>query len=199
MLLQDTRVTNHGFENGRARPHQSVLQAGHAVLVDRFGVPRAKCSCGNPLAPPRPVPVTPDYVGPAWTGFDPSAIVVVIENDEVGNGFVIVDLGNGELITRPIGYTPDASDADISALLDTGNRLAVFPGAEAAPSFTVDAPTLIVTIVHYHYGPETPPGQRRDVHGPVVRRNPDGRPPVRDCPLAGPVHQHRQSMAYCRQ
>ena len=34
VLLDDTRVTNHGFSDGRATPRQSVLQAGTAVLVD---------------------------------------------------------------------------------------------------------------------------------------------------------------------
>jgi hypothetical protein len=53
VLRYDTRVTNHGFLNGRATPHQSVLQAGTAVLVDSMGVPRVRCACGNPLLPPR--------------------------------------------------------------------------------------------------------------------------------------------------
>src|SRR5205823_14856495 len=34
ILQTDTRVTNHGFRNGRANPFQAVLQAGTAVLVD---------------------------------------------------------------------------------------------------------------------------------------------------------------------
>jgi hypothetical protein len=53
VLRYDTRVTNHGFLNGKATPHQSVLQAGTAVLVDSMGVPRVRCACGNPLLPPR--------------------------------------------------------------------------------------------------------------------------------------------------
>jgi hypothetical protein len=39
ILQRDTRVTNHGFRNGRATPTQSILQAGTAVLVDEYGVP----------------------------------------------------------------------------------------------------------------------------------------------------------------
>jgi hypothetical protein len=50
-LLADTRVTNHGFQDGRATPRESVLEAGTAVLVDDEGVPRARCRCGNPLRP----------------------------------------------------------------------------------------------------------------------------------------------------
>src|SRR5206468_3821186 len=54
-LSADTRVTNHGFFNGKATPHQSVLQAGTAVLVDKSDIPRARCACGNPLLPPKRV------------------------------------------------------------------------------------------------------------------------------------------------
>ena len=53
ILVSDTRVTNHGYYEGTATPLQSVLQKGTAVLVDKYGVPRAKCFCGNPLLPPQ--------------------------------------------------------------------------------------------------------------------------------------------------
>ncbi|MDQ4005876.1 MAG: hypothetical protein M3135_06200, partial [Actinomycetota bacterium] len=53
VLRTDTWVTNHGYSGGRATAIQSVLQAGTAVLVDAYGVPRVKCYCGNPLLPPR--------------------------------------------------------------------------------------------------------------------------------------------------
>ena len=43
VLLYDTRVTNHGFANGRATAFQSVLQAGTAVLVDGRGNPVVRC------------------------------------------------------------------------------------------------------------------------------------------------------------
>lgn len=48
----DTRVTNHGFADGRATEIQSILQAGTAVFVDDTGLPVVKCSCGNPLGRP---------------------------------------------------------------------------------------------------------------------------------------------------
>jgi len=38
ILRSDTRVTNHGFAGGAATNLQSVLQAGTAVLIDKFGV-----------------------------------------------------------------------------------------------------------------------------------------------------------------
>ncbi len=162
VLTRDTRVTNHGYADGTARPHPSVLQAGHAVLVDEYGVPRAKCSCGNPLAPPAPLSSGPTYVGDPWPGFDPQVVVVVIVGDPLDGGVVIVDLGTGELIVRPIGFGPGDSDEVFvpeSTLVDVGNIGGVFPGTELAATFTVDAPTLITYMRHYHYGPETPPGQ----------------------------------------
>jgi hypothetical protein len=66
-LNQDTRVTNHGYFNGKATPHQSVLQKGTAVLVDRNGVPRSRCACGNPLGRPHKVR-HPHYKGHCWRG-----------------------------------------------------------------------------------------------------------------------------------
>jgi hypothetical protein len=50
-LTRDTQVTNHAFKNGRAVPFQAILQAGTAVLVDRYGRPVVRCYCGNPLGP----------------------------------------------------------------------------------------------------------------------------------------------------
>lgn len=53
-LAADTLVTNHSYGNG-VDTHVSLLQAGTAVLVDAYGVPRAKCYCGNPLTPAPPL------------------------------------------------------------------------------------------------------------------------------------------------
>ena len=51
-LSRDTQVTNHTFVNGAAVPFQAILQAGTAVLVDKYGRPVARCRCGNPLTEP---------------------------------------------------------------------------------------------------------------------------------------------------
>jgi hypothetical protein len=75
VLLYDTRVTNHGFVDGRATPRQSVLQAGTAVLVDEMGQLVAKCKCGNPLRPPVKTTSAPRYQGASWPGFTSSATV----------------------------------------------------------------------------------------------------------------------------
>lgn len=75
VLLHDTRVTNHGFSDGRATPRQSVLQAGTAVLVDVTGVPRTRCACGNPLAPPE-IEHDETMTGPTWPDAGTPQVVV---------------------------------------------------------------------------------------------------------------------------
>ncbi|HUQ00198.1 MAG TPA: DUF6777 domain-containing protein [Aeromicrobium sp.] len=79
-LTVDTRVTNHMFVNGRAVPFQSILAAGTAVLVDKYGRPVVRCKCGNPLWWPKDYPrVTchhcpPHYHPPKackWRTYDP--------------------------------------------------------------------------------------------------------------------------------
>lgn len=60
-LTRDTRVTNHSFVDGRAVAFQSILQAGTAVLVDKDGVPVARCRCGNPLLKPIFIPEATCY------------------------------------------------------------------------------------------------------------------------------------------
>ena len=66
-LKFDTLVTNHGYRNGHPTPHQSLLEAGMAVLVDHDGIPRVKCRCGNGLKPPKHIS-NPKYVGVCWPG-----------------------------------------------------------------------------------------------------------------------------------
>lgn len=76
VLLYDTRVTNHGFADGRATPRQSVLQAGTAVLVDGNGDPVVRCRCGNPLLPPVAV-AQPVPVGDPWPGYQVTVVVAI--------------------------------------------------------------------------------------------------------------------------
>jgi hypothetical protein len=105
-LERDTRVTNHGFANGVATPHQSVLEAGTAVLVDNTGLPRARCACGNPLLAPEPS--TQNFVGDAWPGFDPGLVQVVSAGPPVDQ-LVITDVETGDTFVRPVG-TDGAND-----------------------------------------------------------------------------------------
>ncbi len=101
ILQTDTRVTNHGFSGGRANPLQSVLQAGTAVLVDRFGVPVVRCFCGNPLTAARPVTNPTVAPGPTWPGFSLPASVVIQAIDAIDE-FILDDvLSTGTLFRQP--------------------------------------------------------------------------------------------------
>ena len=114
ILTRDTRVTNHGYRNGRPTPRQAVLQAGTAVLVDAYGVPRVRCECGNPLAPPRAVQTTPVYTGPVWPDFSPDTIIVVNQTTVIIEQFILIDIATGEEFVRPAG-SDGTADAEQQA------------------------------------------------------------------------------------
>lgn len=112
ILQRDTRVTNHGFRDGTATRIPAVLQAGTAVLVDEFGVPRVKCNCGNPLTEPTALTSTPRYTGERWPTFSPANVIRVTVDVQVTN-FVLVDVKGGDPIVRPAG-TEGQEDAEVT-------------------------------------------------------------------------------------
>ena len=102
ILRSDTRVTNHGWENGSLTTFQSVLQNGTAVLVNDYGMPTVKCYCGNPLsAPSNSTRVS--YHGTTWTGWNPQSITIIEQNVTVINDFTVVNVYTGEPFGRPAG------------------------------------------------------------------------------------------------
>jgi hypothetical protein len=147
VLLEDTRVTNHGFANGAATPHQSVLQAGTAVMIDERGVPRVRCACGNPLLPPIAQVGTTQYTGDPWAAFDPGALGAVTPGDPT-DVFVLTDIDSGRPFTRPAGTAGDA-DAAITAATTTtttSTTLAPVTTTTAPPTTTTTAqPTTTTT------------------------------------------------------
>lgn len=128
ILRGDTRVTNHGFENGQATEYQSVLQAGTGVMVDRFGVPRVRCYCGNPLTPP--IPVVPAYTGTPWPAFSPATVVVVQPAPQPITVIVIIDVIDGSTIARTMG----ASESKDTTAPPLGSPSAPPATATAAPT-----------------------------------------------------------------
>ncbi|GAA2992696.1 hypothetical protein Sfulv_03260 [Streptomyces fulvorobeus] len=104
-LRADTRVTNHGFEDGSATAYQAVLQAGTAVMVDGRGVPRVRCACGNPLLAPVALRNAPQMKGAAWPGYRSSDVVVVTPAPTVVKAFVVFDPEAGDWFTREPGDT----------------------------------------------------------------------------------------------
>ncbi|MFJ8533990.1 DUF6777 domain-containing protein [Streptomyces sp. NPDC093591] len=104
VLRADTRVTNHGYRDGMGKGFQSVLQAGTAVLVDSRGVPRVRCACGNPLAPPVGLRGGPGTGGRAWSGYRPDQVIVVTPTTRLITDITIIDLADHTWIERPTGH-----------------------------------------------------------------------------------------------
>ncbi|MDQ1013865.1 DUF6777 domain-containing protein [Streptomyces afghaniensis] len=104
VLRIDTRVTNHGYSDGRATSYQAVLQAGTAVLVDDRGVPRVRCACGNPLSAPVAQQSAPKTTGKAWPGYKPSTVVAVTPAPKPVDVFVVCE-PDGEWFKRHKGDT----------------------------------------------------------------------------------------------
>ncbi len=141
LLRGDTRVTNYGFRNGIATAHQSVLQAGTAVLVDRYGEPQAKCFCGNPLNPPVPTPVAPIYTGTPWSGFSPGNVTVVVKNTTVINVIIIIDVITGTPFGRLTGPDPGPDQP----LPPISNQTTTTDGANTTT--TIGGSTGVFTLV----------------------------------------------------
>ncbi|WCH97004.1 hypothetical protein POD33_34685 [Streptomyces moderatus] len=104
VLRADTRVTNHGFRDGMGTGYQSVLQAGTAVLVDDHGVPRVRCACGNPLAPPVGTRGESGVSGRGWSGYEPGRVVVVAPAPQVIDDITIINVADNTWIERPVGH-----------------------------------------------------------------------------------------------
>lgn len=102
-LRADTRVTAHGYRDGKATTYQSVLQAGTAVLVDGHGVPRLRCACGNPLAPPVAQRSTPRTTGTAWPAYRPANVVVVAPAAQIIKVFIVFDHDHDDWFGRHRG------------------------------------------------------------------------------------------------
>ncbi|MFD8565281.1 DUF6777 domain-containing protein [Streptomyces sp. NPDC059639] len=103
VLRADTRVTNHGYRDGRATTFQSVLQSGTAVMVDGHGAPRVRCACGNPLRQPVALKGSPSRQGQAWNGYEPTKVVVVTPAPTVIENITIVNVVNNTWIERKVG------------------------------------------------------------------------------------------------
>lgn len=76
VVMKDTMVTDHGFDDGRATDQPTVLQAGTAILLDPDWVPRVRCASGSPLTPPPPVEAAAvTYTGQPWPAFHTDQVV----------------------------------------------------------------------------------------------------------------------------
>src|SRR4051794_39221205 len=121
LLRTDTRVTNHGYVNGRANPIQSVLQAGTAVFVNRYGEPVIKCYCGNPLTPPI-LYREPVYIGPRWTDFSTTHITIIKQSITIIDTFTLYDPDTGTTFKRQAGpcCSDNATNQNLPPQMDPG-------------------------------------------------------------------------------
>jgi hypothetical protein len=107
ILRSDTAVTNHGFHDGHATTVPAVLQAGTAVLVDRYGFPVTKCLCGNPLTAPTVVEQASvqqaSYTGTSWPSFSAATVTVIQATTIVMSSFTLVEPATGASFDRPTG------------------------------------------------------------------------------------------------
>ncbi|WP_308433584.1 DUF6777 domain-containing protein, partial [Streptomyces cirratus] len=112
-LSWDTRVTNHGYKNGATTSYQAVLQAGTPVLVDNHGVPRVRCACGNPLAPPVAVKGKQAYSGKQWSSFRSSELVAVKPAAKPVKAVTMFDPNHKGWYERPSGDAQGRHDREI--------------------------------------------------------------------------------------
>lgn len=112
VVIMDTRVTDHHYRNGRATPDQVVLEAGTAVLLDRYGVPRVRCATGDPLRPPAAVTRNVAYTGQSWRGFRADGTVRVLPARRPMGALVLTDVATGGRFVRPVGGT-GATDRNV--------------------------------------------------------------------------------------
>ncbi|MDQ1040809.1 hypothetical protein QFZ75_007225 [Streptomyces sp. V3I8] len=152
-LRMDTRVTNHGYRDGRPAGYQAVLQAGTAVLVDDRGVPRVRCACGNPLLPPVALKTTPRTTGDSWPSYRPSDVVVVSPAAQVVDVFVIFDPDSGDWFTRHKG---DTGDEDRRTDPPAGR-----PSPSVSPAPSSDSPSACASAPDGSAGP-CPPASSSD-------------------------------------
>lgn len=139
ILRTDTRVTNHGYVNGVANPIQSLLEAGTAVFVDKYGRPVVKCYCGNPLTPPE-LYSSPTYIGPLWTGFNPGHITIINQSTTIINIFTLVDPATGQTFRRKPGATGTDSPLSPSSTSTSTTTGASPPAPGNPPSNQPSAP-----------------------------------------------------------
>jgi hypothetical protein len=117
LLTRDTLVMNHGYQRrgnkGRANPFLAILEAGIAVLVDRYGVPAVRCACGNPLtAPDIGMAVRINYTGQPWGNYRQGRRTVVTKSQQIPK--LVLHDKPGQAVHRPVGTD---GERDTSVLL----------------------------------------------------------------------------------
>ncbi|MFZ2173128.1 MAG: DUF6777 domain-containing protein, partial [Rhodococcus sp. (in: high G+C Gram-positive bacteria)] len=148
LLRADTRVTDHGFVSGRAKPFQAVLEAGTTVLIDDRGVPRVRCLDGSPLGAPVLGDET-ELEGAPWPGFEESRVLVVQPGSSAMPEVAVVDLMTGGLASIPVGSGPQ-QPTEVAA--------PPLPPVVNTPEPVADSPPVVQRqVVPVAPAPPTPP------------------------------------------
>jgi hypothetical protein len=141
VLRNDTLVKNHDYRKGKAVPYEALLEAGIAVLIDGYGKPVVKCTCGNPLG-------TSDHdIGSLdgqfegrrkpWKGYDRTKVVKIeAAADEAVTTYKLVDVESGEAGLARIAGTDGAQDELLPADPDSDQPGEVSPSV-AGPEVSV--------------------------------------------------------------
>jgi len=143
VLRSDTAVTNHGYTDGHATSFPAVLQAGTAVLIDRYGQPVTKCFCGNPLTKSEAY-ARPVYTGKPWSSFSPASVTYIQKTAAPVSSFTLVNPATDAMFRRPAGSSGSADQPGSPTPRDTGPTATPTPtdtGPTATPTDTGPAAT----------------------------------------------------------
>ncbi|MEU9177456.1 DUF6777 domain-containing protein [Streptomyces sp. NPDC048550] len=154
-LGMDTRVTNHGYRDGKATGYQAVLQAGTAVLVDARGVPRVRCACGNPLGSPVALKGNPKRSGQPWSSYQPKNVVAVVPSVTVVQKFVIYDRHDRHWFERNRGDHQAKHDKPVPPPVIPKPPITPIPPIPPSPSVTKASPSPVQSPTKT----ESPPGR----------------------------------------
>ncbi|MGW4610686.1 DUF6777 domain-containing protein [Rhodococcus triatomae] len=177
LLRADTRVTSYGYDDGRARPREAVLESGTIVLIDEYGEPKVRCAHGDPLgSPSNEASADPDAV--PWPGFDVTRVMEVRPALGPMGAVTVVDLATGSLTTLPVGAgtmpgpgttSPSTTQATTNAPVEAAPQraLANTPAAPAPPPPAPEPPPA----------PAPPPPPPEPAPAPVPQPQPVAPPP----------------------
>ena len=99
VLRSDTAITNHGYIDGHITSFPAVLEAGTAVLIDRYGQPVTKCFCGNPLTKPMAY-TQATYTGRQWQSFSATSVTYIQKTTTPEISFTLVNPVTGTAFRR---------------------------------------------------------------------------------------------------
>ncbi|GAA3764205.1 DUF6777 domain-containing protein [Streptomyces tremellae] len=133
VLRADTRVTGHGYRDGAPTAYQAVLQAGTAVLADDRGVPRVRCSCGNPLGPAVAMEGSVSHRGTAWDGYRPDRVLVISPAPRRTGRLTVVNSADNTWMERATGTDGD-EDGVPAALPPYSPDADLFDPRQVAPA-----------------------------------------------------------------